>query len=98
MQQNVAAPNEHFAYAFVGVNAASGKDVFDVWFCMLIERTKYDYFNVFLAIFGTNLDWNHVNRKNNAHTFVSLQSFDSICPKILCSLSPTSVMLHIKFD
>ena len=26
------------------------------------------------------------------------QSFDSICPKPLCSLSPTPVMLHIKFD
>ena len=26
------------------------------------------------------------------------QSFDLICPKTLCSLSPTPVMLHIKFD
>ena len=26
------------------------------------------------------------------------QSFDPICPKSLCSLSPTPVMLHIKFD
>ena len=26
------------------------------------------------------------------------QSFDPICPKILCSLSPTPVMLHIQFD
>ena len=26
------------------------------------------------------------------------QSFDPICPKILCSLSPTPVMLHIKLD
>ena len=26
------------------------------------------------------------------------QSFDPIFPKILCSLSPTPVMLHIKFD
>ena len=26
------------------------------------------------------------------------QSFDSICPKTLCSLSPTPMMLHIKFD
>ena len=26
------------------------------------------------------------------------QSFDPICPKTLCSLSPTLVMLHIKFD
>ena len=26
------------------------------------------------------------------------QSFDPICPKILCSLSPTPMMLHIKFD
>ena len=26
------------------------------------------------------------------------QSFDQICPKTLCSLSPTPVMLHIKFD
>ena len=26
------------------------------------------------------------------------QSFDLICPKTLCSLSPTQVMLHIKFD
>ena len=26
------------------------------------------------------------------------QSFDSICPKSLCSLSPTPMMLHIKFD
>ena len=26
------------------------------------------------------------------------QSFDPICPKTLCSLSPTPVMLHIKFD
>ena len=25
------------------------------------------------------------------------QSFDPICPKTLCSLSPTQVMLHIKF-
>ena len=25
-------------------------------------------------------------------------SFDPICPKPLCSLSPTPVMLHIKFD
>ena len=25
------------------------------------------------------------------------QSFDPICPKTLCSLSPTPVMLHIKF-
>ena len=25
-------------------------------------------------------------------------SFDPICPKTLCSLSPTPVMLHIKFD
>ena len=27
-----------------------------------------------------------------------IQSFDPICPKILCSLSPTKVMLNIKFD
>ena len=26
------------------------------------------------------------------------QRFDPICPKSLCSLSPTPVMLHIKFD
>ena len=26
------------------------------------------------------------------------QSFDSICPKTLCSLSPTPMMLNIKFD
>ena len=26
------------------------------------------------------------------------QSFDPICPKTLCSLSPTPVMLHIEFD
>ena len=26
------------------------------------------------------------------------QSLDPICPKTLCSLSPTPVMLHIKFD
>ena len=26
------------------------------------------------------------------------QNFDLICPKTLCSLSPTPVMLHIKFD
>ena len=26
------------------------------------------------------------------------QSFDPICPKTLCRLSPTPVMLHIKFD
>ena len=26
------------------------------------------------------------------------QSFDPIYPKTLCSLSPTPVMLHIKFD
>ena len=26
------------------------------------------------------------------------QSCDPICPKTLCSLSPTPVMLHIKFD
>ena len=26
------------------------------------------------------------------------QSFDPICPKAICSLSPTPVMLHIKFD
>ena len=26
------------------------------------------------------------------------QSFDPICPKTLCSLSPTPAMLHIKFD
>ena len=26
------------------------------------------------------------------------QSFNPICPKTLCSLSPTPVMLHIKFD
>ena len=26
------------------------------------------------------------------------QSFDPVCPKTLCSLSPTPVMLHIKFD
>ena len=26
------------------------------------------------------------------------QSFDLICPKILCSLSPTPMMLHIKLD
>ena len=26
------------------------------------------------------------------------QGFDPICPKTLCSLSPTPVMLHIKFD
>ena len=26
------------------------------------------------------------------------QSFDPICPKTLCNLSPTPVMLHIKFD
>ena len=25
-------------------------------------------------------------------------SFDPFCPKTLCSLSPTPVMLHIKFD
>ena len=27
-----------------------------------------------------------------------IQSFDPICSKTLCSLSPTPVMLHIKFD
>ena len=26
------------------------------------------------------------------------QSFEPICPKTLCSLSPTQVMLHIKSD
>ena len=26
------------------------------------------------------------------------QSFDPLCPKTLCSLSPTPLMLHIKFD
>ena len=26
------------------------------------------------------------------------QSFDPICPQTLCSLSPTQLMLHIKFD
>ena len=26
------------------------------------------------------------------------QSFDPICPKTLCSLSPTPMILHIKFD
>ena len=26
------------------------------------------------------------------------QSFDPICPKTLCSLSPTPVLLHINFD
>ena len=26
------------------------------------------------------------------------QSFDPICPKTLCSLSPTPMLLHIKFD
>ena len=26
------------------------------------------------------------------------QSFDPICPKLLCSLSPTPMVLHIKFD
>ena len=26
------------------------------------------------------------------------QSFDPICPKTFCSLSPTPMMLHIKFD
>ena len=26
------------------------------------------------------------------------QGFDPICPKTLCSLSPTPMMLHIKFD
>ena len=26
------------------------------------------------------------------------QRFEPICPKTLCSLSPTPVMLHIKFD
>ena len=26
------------------------------------------------------------------------QSFDPICPKALCSLSPTQMMLHIKFN
>ena len=26
------------------------------------------------------------------------QSFDPICPKTICSLSPTPMMLHIKFD
>ena len=26
------------------------------------------------------------------------QSFDPICPKLLCSLSPNPMMLHIKFD
>ena len=26
------------------------------------------------------------------------QSFDPICPKTLCSLSPTLMMFHIKFD
>ena len=35
----------------------------------------------------TRLIWTHGN-----------QSFDLICPKTLCSLSPTPVMLHIKFD
>ena len=26
------------------------------------------------------------------------QSFDPICPKTLCTFSPTTIMLHIKFD
>ena len=26
------------------------------------------------------------------------QSFDPICPKTLCSLPPTTMMLHMKFD
>ena len=29
---------------------------------------------------------------------MEIKSFDPICPKTLCSLSPTPVMLHIKFD
>ena len=63
MQQNTAARNEHFVYAFVD-NVVSGNDVFDVRFCMwtpsCIQHTKYNYFNVFDVI----LDWNQVKRKN----------------------------------
>ena len=49
------------------------------------------------------------NRKRWSHHFPHYKSmgdfwchrnqcFDSICPKDLCSLSPTPVTLHIKFD
>ena len=33
-----------------------------------------------------------------AFCFHGNQSFDPICPKTLCNLSPTLMMLHIKFD
>ena len=29
---------------------------------------------------------------------MEIKVFDPICPKTLCNLSPTPIMLHIKFD
>ena len=54
-------------------------------------------------------DWIKNNEKRWRHHFPHYksmgafcchgnQSFDPICPKTVCSLSPTPVMLHIKFD
>ena len=45
--------------------------------------------------------WRHhfpINGSMGAFCCHRHQSFDSICLKILCSLSPSQVMLHIKFD
>ena len=47
----------------------------------------------------TEKRWRHPHYKSmGAFCCHGSQSFDPICPKTLCSLSPTPVMLHLKFD
>ena len=49
----------------------------------------------------TEKRWRHRfshNKSMGAFCCHGNQSFDLICPKTLCSLSPTPVILHIKFD
>ena len=47
----------------------------------------------------TEKRWRHRFRQSmGAFCCHGNQSFDPICPKTLCSLTPTQVMLHIKFD
>ena len=83
-----------------------------VWKCGRRWRTTKDRRRTIGILFGsgelkrigsktTEKRWRHhfPNYKSmRAFCCHGNQSFDPICPKTLCSLSPTPVMLHIKFD
>ena len=81
-----------------------------VWKCGRRRRRTDDgplvYYKLTLWAFcsgelTTKKKWRHRfshYKSMGAFCFHGNQRFDPICPKTLCSLSPTQVMLHINFD